>query len=88
MKTRTRPKAPDAQLERRPALAPGEIDSRSLAALAASLSAKEVEKAQRTPAGRKFLARLGIPLERRKPSPDLRTLQIRAAALRRKGRRG
>ncbi len=94
MKTTRNPKAPDAVMERRPARPSPETDANSRAALLASLPPTELRKAQSTSAGRRFLGRLRGELEHRttpakakKPSTDLRTAQIRAAALRRAGRR-
>jgi hypothetical protein len=95
VKTTRNPNAPDAKMERRPARPSPDTDAASRAALLASLSPSEIRKAQSTSAGRRFLGRLRGELEVRtatgkskaKPAMDLRTARLRAAALRRAGRK-
>jgi hypothetical protein len=81
---------PDPKMERRPARPSPETDANSRAALLASLSPTEIRKAQRTAAGRRFIARLKGELEHRtapgkskaKPSTALTLAQARTRALR------
>jgi hypothetical protein len=90
VKTTRNPNAPEAQMERRPARPSGDIDANSRAAILASLSRAEIRSAQRTTAGRRFLARLKGDLEHRtapgktkakKPSTPLTLAQARLRAL-------
>lgn len=84
----TSPK-PDPEMERRPARPSPDVDANSRVALLASLSPAEIRKAERTSAGRRFLARLrGDPEHRTapgkpkaKPSPRLSLAEARARAL-------
>jgi hypothetical protein len=77
-------------MERRPARPSPETDATSRRALLASLSPAEIRKAQRTAAGRQFIARLKGELEHRtasgrskakKPSTPLTLAQARMRAL-------
>jgi hypothetical protein len=88
MKTTRNPNAPEPKMERRPARPSPETDANSRLALLASLSPAEIRKAQRTTAGRQFLARLKGDLEHRtpgkskaKPSTALTLKEARTRAL-------
>jgi hypothetical protein len=89
VKTTRNPNAPDAQMERRPARPSAETDANSRLALLASLSPAEIRKAQRTAAGRQFIARLKGEIEHRtapgkskaKPSTALTLAEARTRAL-------
>ena len=81
---------PDPNMERRPAMPSPGMDASSRAALLASLSPAELRKAQRTEAGRRFIARLKGDLEHRttpakskakKPSTPLTLAEARTRAL-------